>query len=170
MQPSDGWRHAFRSAISASTGSPRPAPSAAGNLIHQAKTAQDTMLEVLDIAIAKLHQTDFETLADVMFARSAWHRVTALGGTQEFIDLALEQPATGERAAVQVKSQASQSVLNGYIKQFDAAGNYSRLFFVCHTASALSPPARPDVVWQGKTLSAMVLRLGLAEWVFTKIV
>jgi len=44
---------------------------------------------VLDQAIARIHQSDFETLVDVIFARSGWYRTTALGGALEFIDLAL---------------------------------------------------------------------------------
>jgi hypothetical protein len=139
-------------------------------LVEQAKSAGDAMLGILDRAIAKLHQTDFETLADVMFARSGWHRVTALGGAQEFIDLALEQPATGERAAVQVKSQADQSVLDDYITQYAEAGSYSRLFFVCHTATPPISSSRSDVlVWQGRSLSEKVMNLGLANWVLERI-
>ena len=139
-------------------------------LILEAHAANAKMLDVLGRAIARLHQTDFETLADVIFARSGWNRISALGGTQEFIDLALEQPATGERAAAQVKSQANQSVLDDYIAQFDAAGTFSKLFFICHTAStSLTAPDRNDVyIWHGQELSQVVLRLGLAEWTFTK--
>ena len=140
-------------------------------LIQQAASATDALLHALDLAIPKLHQTDFETLADVILARSGWHRVTAIGGPQTFIDLALEQPATGERAAVQVKSKANQSVLNDYIAEYDAAGTFSRLFFVCHTSNAtLTAPGRNDVhIWQGQALSKQVLRLGLTDWVFEKI-
>ena len=51
-----------------------------------------------------LHQDDFETLVDLIFARGGWHRVSALGGNEADIDLAVEQSLTGERAFVQVKS------------------------------------------------------------------
>lgn len=140
-------------------------------LIQRASIANDSMLDVLDQAIAKLHQTDFETLADVIFARSGWHRTSALGGTLEFIDLAIEQPATGERGAVQVKSRADQAVLDDYIKRFDEAGTFERLFFVCHTASSvLTAPDRDDVhIWQGRKLSEQVFRLGLSDWVLQRL-
>jgi hypothetical protein len=141
-------------------------------LVEQARVADQAMLDVMDVAISKLHQTDFETLADVMFASSGWHRTSAIGGNQEFIDLALEQRITGERAAVQVKSKADQGVLSDYISRFDALGGaYDRLFFVCHTASPqLAIPDRQDVqVWQGRALSEKVLRLGLTQWVLQKL-
>ncbi|CAN5451347.1 hypothetical protein BH10PSE11_BH10PSE11_17840 [soil metagenome] len=140
-------------------------------LVEEAKIAGAAMLDILERTIKRLHQNDFETLIDVVFARSGWHRTTALGGIQEFIDLAIEQPATGERAAVQIKSQATQSVLDDYIARYDAAGTFSRLFFVCHTATAgFNPPNRSDIhVWEGKALATVVLRLGLADWVQEKI-
>jgi hypothetical protein len=141
-------------------------------LIERARLADQAMLDVMDAAIAKLHQADFETLADVMFASSGWHRTSAIGGSQEFIDLALEQRITGERAAVQVKSKADQAVLSDYISRFDALGGaYDRLFFVCHTTSPqLAEPKRQDVqVWQGRSLSEKVLRLGLTQWVLQKM-
>ncbi len=141
-------------------------------LLEQATVAGNAMLDVLDGAIAKLHQTDFETLTDVMFATGGWHRISALGGNLEFIDLALEQWVTGERAAVQVKSKADQVALADYISRFDElAGAYNRLFFVCHTSSPpLIKPDRDDIqVWQGRTLAEKVFRLGLTHWVLEKI-
>lgn len=45
----------------------------------------------------------------------------------------LEQPLTGERASVQVKSAADQSVLNACITAFEANASANRFFFVCHS-------------------------------------
>lgn len=139
-------------------------------LVAQAQVAQRALVDVLVHAIVELHQTDFETLIDLLLSRSGWQRISSLGGTQEFIDLAIEHPATGERAAVQVKSRAGQHALNNYIEQFDAAGSFARLFFACHSPETALSSHRPDIhILQGANLAAMVARLGLADWVLEKL-
>lgn len=138
-------------------------------LILRAEAAKDNLVQILNEAIGRLHQNDFETLVDIIFARSGWHRISGLGGTQEFIDMALEQPVTGERAAVQVKSHADQAALDEYIEKFSQAGSYNKLFFVKHSG----PPVRTDRsdihVWQGLALAKMVEKLGLTDWVLTRV-
>ena len=141
-------------------------------LVERARLADQAMLDVMDVAISKLHQADFETLADVMFASSGWHRTSAIGGNQEFIDLALEQRITGERAAVQVKSKADQGVLSDYISRFDALGGaYDRLFFVSlsHAGCWGGPPcpiAKTSRFRRGRELSEKVPGLALVSGFF----
>lgn len=62
-----------------------------------------------------LHWADFETLADLIFARSGWQRSTPVGERLADIDILMEQPTTGETAFVQVKSRADQGVLDDYL-------------------------------------------------------
>jgi hypothetical protein len=66
-------------------------------------------------------------LASGASVRSGWHRASAIGGKQAVVDLVLEQPTIGERAAVQVKSKAGQAKLDAFVKRADAAGSYDRL-------------------------------------------
>ena len=80
------------------------------------------MTEVAAKLIAGLHWAEFETLVDLIFARSGWQRVSRVGGTLADVDLILEQPVTGETAFVQVKSKAGQSVLDDYIGRFRRSG------------------------------------------------
>lgn len=140
-------------------------------LVADANKAREALLQVTTTAIAQLHWADFETLVDIVFARSGWHRISALGGTQKTIDLAFEQAITGERAAVQVKSRANQQTLNGFIGTIDEIGTYDRLFFVCHTPKGtLGAKDREDVhVWIGEAFAATVIRVGLHDWVIEKI-
>jgi Restriction endonuclease len=140
-------------------------------IVAEAANARAALLHVTARAIASLHWADFETLVDIVFARSGWHRASAVGGSQKTIDLALEQPTTGERAMVQVKSKANQSVLDRYVQEFDALGTYHRLFFVCHTPSSdLAAPDRRDVhVWADREFAATVLKSGLHDWVIEKV-
>ena len=97
-------------------------------LVAKGMKAREAMLSAIAKAVSSLHQKDFETLVDVIFARSGWHRASALGGSQKLVDMVLEQPTTGERAAVQVKSAATQNILDRYIDLVDEAGTFSRFF------------------------------------------
>jgi hypothetical protein len=141
-------------------------------LVEQGLAARQMLLKLTAAALRMLHQDDFETLVDIIFARSGWNRVSPLGGLQRLVDLELEQSVTGERAAVQVKSTASQAVLEQYIKLADEASQYDRVFFICHTP----PPGlraakdRKDVhVWTDRELAEAALKAGLNDWIFEKI-
>ena len=142
-------------------------------LVKKSTKSRKQMLDVITEAIGSLHWQDFETLIDVIFARSGWHRASAIGGKQAVVDLVLEQPTIGERAAVQVKSKAGQAKLDAFVKRADASGSYDRLFFACHspTGSLKVPAGRDDIhIWTGRELAATALRIGLADWIMEKIV
>jgi hypothetical protein len=140
-------------------------------IVTDASNARQALVSALSQAIGELHWAQFETLVDIVFARSGWHRISAVGGQQRTIDMELEQATTGERIAVQVKSQASQNTLNDYIDRIDEMGSFDRLFFVCHTPKEpIEAPERPDVhVWSGLEFAAIVLKAGLHDWVLEKI-
>ncbi len=141
-------------------------------LVAKGNDARDALLDVLTEAIKALDWSDFETLLDIMFARSGWNRSSPLGGSQKLVDLVLEQPTTGERGAIQVKSAASQKQLDQFINDADEAGSYDRLFFACHSPKGrLAPPAdRRDVhVWADRDLAKIALRLGLSDWILEKV-
>ena len=55
-------------------------------VVVKSNRAQRLLLDTLSEAIGLLHWQDFETLIDIIFARSGWHRITELGGTQKAID------------------------------------------------------------------------------------
>jgi hypothetical protein len=141
-------------------------------IVAESRQARETLLDVTARALQSLHWEDFETLVDIIFARSGWSRVSALGGNQELVDLELEQSATKERAAVQVKSEANQATLNDYISRIDETGQFKRFFFVCHSpmGALQPPPGRDDVyVWKGRELAEAVMRTGLHDWVLERI-
>jgi hypothetical protein len=139
-------------------------------LVARAAIVRNAMIEVASDAIASLHWADFESLVDLIFARTGWQRVSRLGGHQKDIDLELEQPTTEERAFVQIKSQASQSDLDAYMAKF-GRGTWGRMFFVCHTPQGqLKSKARSDVhVWTRETLASAAVRAGLYDWVVQKV-
>jgi len=134
--------------------------------------ALETLVDVTAESIRTLQWRDFETLVDIIFARSGWFRASAIGGNQKLFDMVLEQPTLRETCAVQVKATAGQRQLDEFVELADATEVFDRLFFVCHTARGrLEPPTdRPGVhIWTGEELAATSVRLGLAEWIVEKI-
>jgi len=59
-------------------------------VVARAREAREAMIAMATEMIAGLHWADFETLVDLIFARSGWQRVSRVGGTQKDIDLVLE--------------------------------------------------------------------------------
>ncbi len=88
------------------------------------------------------------------------------------IDLMLEQPLTGERASVQVKSAADQSVLSACVAAFEANEAANRFFFVCHSPrSALSATTsgdRPVHLWTMEHLASAAVDQGLVDWLIER--
>ncbi|MCA1471257.1 hypothetical protein I6F09_25675 [Bradyrhizobium sp. IC3195] len=141
-------------------------------IVAKASQARTALLEVTIEALQLLHWADFETLVDIIFARSGWNRVSVLGGTKKLVDLELEHAVINERAAVQVKSAASQKTLDAYIRRMDATEQFDRFFFICHSPKgALSAPDdRSDIhVWTGRELCSTIMRLGLHDWVMERL-
>lgn len=138
-----------------------------------ARLAREGLITATAELIAQLHWADFELLVDLLFARSGWRRVSALGGTMKDIDLLLEEPVTGERASVQVKSAADQRVLDNCVAAFEASGQASRFFFVCHSprgSLSLAPgEARPVHLWTSDTLAGAAVDQGLTTWLMERV-
>jgi hypothetical protein len=124
------------------------------------------MVAVAAEMIAALHWADFETLVDLIFARSGGQRISRVGGTQKDVDLILEQPTTGEKAFVQVKSKAGQAVLDNYVDRFRRRGADEQWFFVCHSPKgALNADDESRLhVWAGDRLADAAVRAGLFDW------
>ena len=134
-------------------------------VVARAREARAQMMEVSADMLRGLHWVDFETLADLIFARSGWQRSTSVGDGLADIDILMEQPTTGETAFVQVKSRASQAILGDYLGRFRASG-YDRFFFACHSATgALKLPDEPGLhLFEGHALADAAVKNGLFDW------
>lgn len=134
-------------------------------IISRALEARRAMMAVAVEMIRGLHWADFETLTDLIFARSGWQRSTRVGDNLTDIDLIMEQPTTGEVAFVQVKSKANQAVLDDYLGRFRRSG-YDRFFFVCHSAHGkLTLPVEPRIhLFEGERLADAAVKNGLYDW------
>ena len=141
-------------------------------VVARAQEARQAMVAVASEMIAGLHWADFETLVDLIFARSGWQRVSRVGENLTDVDLILEQPATGETAFVQIKSRAGQAVLNDYVNRFRRSGKHDHMFFVCHSPKG---PLNVDDgeklhIWAGDRLADAAVRAGLFDWLMERSV
>lgn len=141
-------------------------------LVAAARTARRGLIDASEGLIRHLHWADFETFVDLIFSRAGWRRVSRLGGRMKDIDLMLEQPLTGERASVQVKSAADQSMLNACVAAFEADASVSRFFFVCHsprTALNLASSGDRSVhLWTIEHLASAAVDQGLTDWLIER--
>ncbi|SHG22118.1 hypothetical protein SAMN02745157_3709 [Kaistia soli DSM 19436] len=74
----------------------------------EAATLQASMQTLAVAMIRQLDWREFETLVDLVFTRGGWRRISLLGEDMPDIDLALDQPLTGERAWVQIKTETNR--------------------------------------------------------------
>lgn len=122
--------------------------------------------------VKRLGPKDFEALVDLILSRSGWTRIAKLGGTTEGVDIEVENPAIGEVAFVQVKSRASQSVLDDYVERCRRRRDrYARMIFAVHSPhrELRPPPAEQIQVWDNQRISQLVVALGLGEWVSKRV-
>lgn len=139
-------------------------------LLLEARQLQSSLEGITQRMIAQLDWRDFEILVDLIFARNGWQRQSALGDGEVDIDLMLNNPSTGESAWVQIKSRASQAVLDDYLDRFRRDGSCDRFYFVVHSAPArlALPEDRHIHLWAGAELARNVLAAGLFDWIIDR--
>ena len=138
--------------------------------VAAAEAAEQTLMDAIVRLMRLLTWQDFELLVDLVFSASGWRRVGVIGRVQKTVDLELILPTTGERAFVQVKSQASNASLRDYAVRFDEAALYDRMFFVWHTGTISDGDSFDGITLVGpERLSRMVLDAGLASWLREKV-
>jgi hypothetical protein len=140
-------------------------PSAA-----RAREALHELISAAAAMIPRLHEREFELLADLMLGHMGWSRISMLGGSMPDVDLVVAQAATGERAFVQVKSRATQAVLDDYIARFESSG-LDRMFFICHSPATvlIGPDDNRIHVWANRDLAIKVNTAGLFEWLIERV-
>ena len=130
------------------------------------------LVNSVEKGIRKLHWKDFETFVDLIFRESGWRRISMVGGTMKDIDLYLEDPITGDKYQVQIKSQASWQEFEYYVSKFNPQ-IYRKLYFVVHSPdkklAALQKQLPNIELILPPRLSEMVVHLGLVNWLMSKI-
>lgn len=145
-------------------------------LVAQAEQQTIALHATVQKMIKELSWEDFEVLADLIFAASGWQRISILGKAKQFKDLEMLLPTTDEKAVVQVKSQATLSVLKKYEDLFAQRDQASAMFFVYHSSPDDRPlkssfnfdDGRKVHVWGPDQLAWRVIRCGLVDWLLQK--
>jgi hypothetical protein len=137
-----------------------------------AEVARQTYEDAVAKLVARLGDKDFELLIDLILSRTGWGRLGRVGGPTEGIDVEVENVSSDEIAFVQVKSTATQGVLDDYVSRFNAQRDrYDRMIFAVHSPKGvLTPPTGQFVsVWTGKEIAQRVVKLGLGDWVASRL-
>ncbi len=133
---------------------------------------EKALVNSVEKGVRKLHWKDFETFVDLIFRESGWRRTSMVGGTMKFTDLELEDPITGDKYQVQIKSQASWKEFEYYVSQFNPQ-LHRKLYFVVHSPdkklSEIQKQLRNIELILPNRLSEMVVHLGLVNWLMSKI-
>lgn len=141
--------------------------------ISNASRARKAYTAAVEKLITRLRPKDFELLVDLILSRSGWFRRAELGGVTEGTDIEAGNAATNEIAFVQMKSRASQSVLDEYVQKYRARrDHFQRMFFVVHSPDgALKLPIDdPSIqIWTGDRIAELAVRLGLGEWIANRV-
>ena len=139
--------------------------------VQKAERTLTTLLKDIEPLIQNLTWKDFELLIDLIFTQAGWQRISTLGKTQKSIDLAMISPVTGNRAFIQVKSQATMSVFKDYTRQYQNIDEFDEMYFVVHTKDSSFDVWQdtPDKkLWDVEKLSRLVVNSGLISWLITK--
>lgn len=139
-------------------------------LLLEARRLQTELESITARMIAQLDWRDFEILVELILTRSGWQRQSAIGDGEVDVDLLLTNPMTAEAAWVQVKSTASQAVLDDYLERFRRDGSCERLYFVCHSpkGTLTLPDERRLHLWAGRELARNTLAAGLFDWLIER--
>jgi len=137
-----------------------------------ATVARENYKQAVAKMVTRLSPQDFEQLIDLILTRTGWARISTLGKTLKGIDLEVENRTTDEIAFVQVKSSATQTVLNGYVEQFNnQRDRYARMIFAVHSPSGVltAPADLPVQLWACDRVAQLVVYAGLGEWVESRL-
>jgi len=138
--------------------------------VAAAEEADRIMISAIVGIMRLLTWQDFELLVDLIFSASGWRRIGVVGRLQKTVDLELLLPSTGERAFVQIKSQANDASLRDYAVRFEQANLYDRMFFAWHTGKVTTDEEVSGITLIGpERLARMCLDAGLVSWLREKV-
>jgi hypothetical protein len=136
----------------------------------RAAHAYAELVQSIGDLLDQLHQKDFELLVELIFSSSGWKRISAVGGIQKTLDLALTLPTTAETCFIQVKSQTNRATFAKLVEELDNYSGYRRMFFVYHTPSSLFENSNTDrvTVWSRYEVAKQVIGAGLVNWTLAR--
>src|SRR3989338_1233931 len=125
--------------------------------------------------IKRLGPKDFELLIDLIFRGMGCQRIGVVGGVQKTKDIELFSPVIGERYLVQVKSRTNLKQYQEYLERFSELTNYSRYYYVYHTATDKKLEAYQgneedaSIIWRLSDIAKYTIDAGLLPWLINKV-
>jgi hypothetical protein len=138
--------------------------------VARARSVRSEMQTLACEPIRSLHQDDFELLLDLILPRGGQIPLSPTGGKQADTDIVLEDPFSAKRTFVQIKSRASQKLVEECVSILAASGLCDRIIFACHTpVGTLSRRGRPDLeIWTGDRIAELTIKHGLIDWLIER--
>lgn len=148
-------------------------------LINNKKKDSTEKVELLKIEIIEtvvellkdLHWKDCEILADLIFQRCGWQRISMHGENMKFIDMQYIEPISGNRYDVQVKSGADKKTFDTCVSNYENHQT-SKFYFITFNPDKTLKGVVSDnpkiEIFYGVKLAQLIFDLGLLDWVLRK--
>ncbi len=140
--------------------------------VKAARTALDNLEQYATQLICGLWWNDFELLADLIFSRAGWQRMSVLGKTEKSIDIDMLAPVTNRRAFIQVKSTANHEEFQESLEAFrESRAIYDEMYFVVHTTNddeLLSRREQNVTILGSSQLAKLTINSGYMDWLIKK--
>lgn len=139
--------------------------------VMEARRAKDSLEKKLVRLIQNLGPKDFELFAQLIFTSAGWQRLGVLGGPQKGLDLDLQNPVTGERMMVQVKSSSNLNEFEESCNYFRQSKDFRALYYVVHTPDKRLKNAKPYKhihLILDEQLAELAIDAGLVRWLIEK--
>ena len=139
--------------------------------VAKIQTNQKEIICLIEKLNKHLHPKDCEILADLIFQRSGWQRISILGENMPFIDMEYFDPITNTRYAVQVKASCTLDVFNSFVSGINS-GSFDKGFFIVF--DSLNEKIFEDQIYpkieiiSGQKLANLIFDLGLLNWIMKK--
>ena len=138
----------------------------------ETKKAYEGLLNHLQVLIRTFDPKDFELLVELVVSRAGFKRVGIAGKTEEFIDLELKHPLTGDNLVVQVKSSTNQQDFKDWVDDFNKryeSTSYKAIYAYHSLANRqekleINKKSRVEV-WDAEKIAKLALDNGLADWI-----
>jgi len=131
-------------------------------------------LEIIETTVElfkDLYWKDCEILADLIFQRCGWQRVSLHGENMKSIDMQYIEPISGNRYDVQVKSGANNKIFEEYVSEYKNHQTSKFYFITFNPDKSLMGVAsnNPKIeILYGEKLANLVFDLGLLDWILRK--
>lgn len=136
------------------------------------RIGKEVIINSIEKSLKHLHWKDFELLIGLIFQKSGWDRVSALGENAQGIDIELLDRINNERYAVQIKVKSGISDVVLFRDNFRNCGYRKRIFIsIINDYASIDLSSRDEDLnlWGARDIAELVVKFGLVDWLINKI-